>query len=57
MANGVGRLGGVFMPWIVMYMSSQDLRSPFILFALLSIMTSFSNIFLPFETLGKELEG
>ncbi|CAD8098915.1 unnamed protein product [Paramecium sonneborni] len=56
MANGIGRLGGVIMPWICMYMNSQQLRSPFILFSILSIITSFSNCMLPFETLGKELE-
>lgn len=45
------------MPWIVMFMSNADLRSPFILFAILSVITSVTNFFLPFDTLGKELEG
>ena len=56
MANGIGRLGGVIMPWICMYMNSKELRSPFILFSVLSLITSCSNFLLPFETLGKELE-
>jgi len=33
MANGIGRLGGVVMPWICLYLSSIDLLSPFLLFA------------------------
>ena len=57
MANGLGRLGGVIMPWICMYLESVDTRSPFILFALLSLTTCVSNFFLPFDTMGKELEG
>lgn len=56
MANGIGRLGGVIMPWICMYMNSKELRSPFILFSVLSLITSLTNCLLPFETLGKELE-
>ena len=33
MANGIGRLGGVIMPWICYYLADRDLLSPFILFA------------------------
>jgi len=43
------------MPWICYYLADRDLLSPFILFAVLSIITSISNIFLPFDTMGKEL--
>jgi hypothetical protein len=33
MANGIGRLGGVIMPWICYYLADRNLLSPFILFA------------------------
>ncbi|CAD8099055.1 unnamed protein product [Paramecium sonneborni] len=56
MANGVGRLGGVIMPWICLYLSSFDLLSPFLLFTVISLMTSLTNCFLPYDTLGKEIE-
>lgn len=55
MANGIGRLGGVIMPWICMYLANKSLLSPFLLFALLSIFTGISNCFLPFDTTGMEL--
>jgi MFS transporter, putative metabolite:H+ symporter len=56
MANGVGRFGGVVMPWICMYMAGVDLLSPFLLFAMIAVITSISNFFLPYDTMGKELE-
>lgn len=57
MANGIGRLGGVIMPWVCMFLCTKELLSPFILFSLLSVITSFSNFFLPYDTMGKELNG
>lgn len=56
MANGIGRLGGVVMPWICIYLSTMDLLSPFLLFAAISLLTSVSNFYLPFDTLGKEID-
>ena len=64
MANGVGRLGGVIMPWLCMYLAQKNLLSPFLLFSGklyklfegLSLLTSLSNFGLPFDTTGKELD-
>lgn len=52
------------MPWICMYLSSMDLLSPFLLFSskeahleiVVSLTTSVSNVCLPYDTLGKEIE-
>ena len=56
MANGVGRSGGVLMPFVVGYLVTVDLYSPFLLFFFIAIITSISNKFLPFDTLGKQLD-
>lgn len=56
MANGIGRIGGVIMPWICMSLAAKDLFSPFLLFSVVSLMTSVLDSFLPYDTLGKELD-
>ena len=57
MANGVGRIGGVFMPFIVMYLTTNvQMFSPFLLFAVLGLVTFLTNLGLPNDTLGKELD-
>jgi MFS family permease len=53
MANGIGRIGGVVMPWICFSMSDHDLFSPFLLFGSLSIFTAVINLTFPIDTEGK----
>ena len=56
-AIAMGRLGGIIMPWTCMALATRDLLSPFLLFAVLSIMASVGNTFLPYETMGREMDG
>jgi hypothetical protein len=53
MANGVGRIGGVIMPFVVSALAENHLYSPFLCFSILALSTCISNCFLPFDTLGK----
>ena len=55
-ANGVGRIGGILMPWVCLSLMIIELRSPFILFGILSVLTAFLDFFLPYDTLGRELD-
>ena len=56
MANGVGRSGVVLMPFIIGYLLTINIYSPFLLFFTIAVLTSISNRFLPFDTLGKALD-
>jgi len=44
------------MPWICFALMDIHILSPFILFAIFSISVSILDIFLPFDTLGKDLD-
>lgn len=52
----MGRFGGIAMPWICTYLSSIQLLSPYLLFGIVSLASSVINVFIPFETLGRELD-
>jgi hypothetical protein len=57
MANGVGRLGGVLMPWVLMNLMEQELLLPFLLFGAISFLTSAIDLlFLQFDTTDRELD-
>ena len=57
MANGIGRIGGVVMPWICAEMMQIDLYGPFIAFFLLSATSTAVSYWLPFDTREKDLDG
>jgi len=44
------------MPWVCFALMDIDILSPFLLFAALSVSVSVLDIFLPFDTLGKDLD-
>ena len=55
-ASAVGRIGGIFMPWICYSLMSLDIFYPFLLFGILSLSVAILNCSLPFDTLGRELD-
>jgi hypothetical protein len=55
MANGIGRLGGVIMPWVAMISMRVDFFSPFLLFAVMSLGVGALNLMFPYDTLGREI--
>ena len=55
-ASGLGRVGGIFMPWICNSLSNYDLLSPFLLFALITLLMSVFTFQLPYDTLGREMD-
>lgn len=56
MANGVGRLGGIVMPWVCVALLQINLFAPFLAFASFSfVSSSFSSLF-PYDTTGKDLD-
>ncbi|EGR32447.1 major facilitator superfamily protein, putative, partial [Ichthyophthirius multifiliis] len=55
-ANGVGKFGGVLMPWICNQLSEIDLLSPFLLFAFITLIMAILTMQLPFDTLGREID-
>jgi hypothetical protein len=52
LANGVGRLAGIIMPWICGALQSNYILNSYILFAILSFMSILSSFLLPFDTTG-----
>ena len=44
------------MPWICFALIDINILSPFILFAILSLSVSILDMFLPYDTLGKDLD-
>jgi putative MFS transporter len=56
MANGIGRMGGVVMPWICFYLATINLFSPFLLFSFISVVAACSDFFFPYDTMGKDLD-
>jgi putative MFS transporter len=56
MANGVGRTGGIFMPWICLALAKQELFLPFLLFSSMAFFMAFFDCFLPFDTTGQALD-
>ena len=57
MANGIGRIGGIIMPWICAEIMEIDLYGPFMVFFLMSSLTAFLSYYLPFDTREKDLDG
>ena len=55
-ASAVGRFGGILMPWVCYSLMSFEIFYPFLLFAFLSFIVAILNCFLPFDTLGRELD-
>jgi len=56
MANGIGRMGGVIVPWISMSLMHINLLSPFLLFSAISLLTALMDLWIPFDTTGIELD-
>lgn len=57
MANGIGKIGGVIMPWVCLMLASINLILPFLLFAFQCLTVALLNFLLPYDTLGRELDG
>ena len=56
MASGVGRLGGMAMPWVCVTLSEINPVAPFLAFAALGIVVGVVNFLLPYDTTGKALD-
>ncbi|KAL4450949.1 hypothetical protein ABPG74_011791 [Tetrahymena malaccensis] len=56
MANSVGRIGGIFMPWICAKLQEYDILLPFLLFSVLSLSMSALLTLLPYDTLGRDID-
>ena len=54
---GIGRIGGIIMPWICAEIMEIDLYGPFMVFFLMSSLTAFLSYYLPFDTREKDLDG
>lgn len=57
MANGIGRIGGIIMPWICAELMQIDLYGPFAIFFLMSCGGALMSYWLPFDTREKDLDG
>lgn len=57
MANGIGRIGGVIMPWVCAELIQLDLYGPFMLFFFVASGGALLSYLLPFDTREKELDG
>lgn len=56
MANGVGRLGGIVMPWVCVALVQMDLFAPFMAFTGLCFVSSTFSYMFPYDTTGKDLD-
>lgn len=56
MANGIGRLGGIIMPWACVGLVQINLFAPFVVFAALSFIASTFSYMFPYDTTGKDLD-
>ncbi|KAL4461092.1 hypothetical protein ABPG72_006954 [Tetrahymena utriculariae] len=56
MANSVGRIGGILMPWICAKLQEYDILLPFLLFSVLSLSMSALLTLLPYDTLGRDID-
>ena len=56
MASGLGRLGGIMMPWICVILSDISPVAPFLSFVVLAAICGVVNFLLPFDTTGKPLD-
>ena len=56
MANGVGRMGGIVMPWVCVGLVQVNLFAPFIAFAVLCFISSSFSYLFPYDTTGKDLD-
>ncbi|KRX10655.1 Major facilitator superfamily domain, general substrate transporter [Pseudocohnilembus persalinus] len=54
-ANSLGKMGGAFVPWLVLYMIKLDLLSPFLVFGGIALFISYVDYFIPYDTLGRDL--
>ena len=57
LANGLGRIGGVLMPWVCVGLVQIELYSPFLFFGGLCALAAVTSFLLPFDTTGKDLDG
>lgn len=56
MASGIGRLGGMAMPWVCVSLADINPVAPFLAFAALGMVVGVINFLLPYDTTGKELD-
>ena len=56
MASGIGRLGGMAMPWVCVSLADINPVAPFLAFASLGIVVGIINCLLPYDTTGKALD-
>lgn len=57
MANGIGRIGGIIMPWVCAEIIQIDFYGPFVVFFVLAGVSSWVSYKLPFDTRDKDLDG
>ena len=56
MASGIGRLGGMAMPWVCVSLADINPVAPFLAFACLGMVVGIINFLLPYDTTGKALD-
>lgn len=56
LASGIGRFGGMAMPWVCVSLADINPVAPFLSFAALGMVVGVINFLLPFDTTGKALD-
>lgn len=56
LASGIGRFGGMAMPWVCVSLSDLNPVAPFLSFACIGLVVGIMNFFLPYDTTGKNLD-
>ena len=56
LASGVGRLGGIAMPWLVVYLNAIGLYLPYALFGIIAGGAAIFTFLMPFDTYNRELD-
>lgn len=56
MANGIGRIGGIVMPWVCVLLVQINIFAPFLFFAGICFISTILSYLLPFDTTGIDLD-
>lgn len=55
-AAGVGNLGCICMPWVIIYLSEVNKYSGYLVISICSLIGGVSTMLLPFDTYERELD-
>lgn len=56
-ASAASRIGGIMMPWIIVFTLDINATAPFIVFGIACLAAAALVAMLPYDTAGKELDG